>query len=151
MSIEPAWFARDCQCVTHDGPHWLHMQLMDRAALKRLAKGAAMTPALAHHIAREAARLEGELAAEMEKRGIDVLHGHLVQRVRDSHEEWIEGLRRKRVAQVAAEKRARRRKRQRDKARLAELAAEYDTATDGRRREIERELPDLQRSWWGPE
>lgn len=62
---------KDCGCITHDGPHWLHMDLMDRERNARLLWPPSESSYLAYAQA-EARRLSA-LAEEMERAGLDRL------------------------------------------------------------------------------
>lgn len=60
---------RDCPCTHHDGPHWLHMDSIQRQT-NMAAWRDSMTEVEAHHLAEsEIARLH-EKAAHMERLGI---------------------------------------------------------------------------------
>lgn len=69
---------KDCGCITHEGPHWLHMDRLDRAhALGLLPPGGLQASridrlALMGFIAEEIARL-GEKRYQMLARGIEKL------------------------------------------------------------------------------
>ena len=62
---------KDCQCVTHDGPHWLHMSRIDRDRNRRDFETARETGnwLLMNHVAGEEARRLGELLKDLRSAG----------------------------------------------------------------------------------
>lgn len=68
--------AQDCECVTHKGPHWLHMnrieeeQNLREAGPDAIALAGALAPALARHFAQAEVRRLNSLIAAMVERGI---------------------------------------------------------------------------------
>jgi hypothetical protein len=58
-------FEKDCECITHDGPHWLHLDALDWARNLELLKSGGVRG----FVSEEAQRL-GRKADEMERRGL---------------------------------------------------------------------------------
>lgn len=56
---------KDCGCVTHEGPHWLHMDNLDRAEVKRMLDSGNPRGAIVLDLARL-----GRKRYEMESRGL---------------------------------------------------------------------------------
>lgn len=72
---------KDCGCLHHEGPHWLHMNKVEEALNLAdagpdvIARSGRMAPLLAHHFAQlEVKRLE-DLGARMRENGIIELMG----------------------------------------------------------------------------
>lgn len=66
-------YAHDCHCVTHSGPHWLHLDAMDRwAAWRFLAAAGANMQSLRGYAQMERERF-GRLHREMSSRGVHAL------------------------------------------------------------------------------
>ena len=63
---------KDCGCVIHEGPHWLHMDEVDKQLNARLRERAFKGEFLAvHAFALAEARRLGEKLREMESRNIE--------------------------------------------------------------------------------
>jgi hypothetical protein len=134
-------FAKDCQCVTHDGPHWLHMDRHDKQRADDLLRWARENPptdftaaghrhALFEHVATmELARLDAK-EREMRRRGIAGIPPGVDAMARESHERW-----------VAANRERIRGDLERD---LTDLAREWEHARPERREEIQRETAEAQ-------
>lgn len=136
-------FAKDCRCVTHDGPHWLHMDEMERgqasALLARVRErtqspldifdGAVLTGAMREIAEMEERRLSAKLA-KMQALGIDSIPEEVTDLVRSSHARWV----------------AENGQRARDEAetRLTAAATEYEYAPADRREALRAEIAGLQ-------
>lgn len=136
-------YAQDCDCITHAGPHWLHMDRLDRERTRRmldqLDPTSPQAPALAGYIAaHEAERLRSK-RAHMERAGIDCIPGEVMlaieeaerQQASANRQQWVAGLKR----QIASKE-----------AQLTSLAEEYDApeTSPERKASIRKEIDAVQ-------
>lgn len=67
---------KDCECMTHKGPHWLHMDYLDRLAAQKLFMDcrSSRTPAVCYdaYIREELTRVRAK-RQEMTQQGIEEL------------------------------------------------------------------------------
>lgn len=96
-------FAKQCVCVTHDGPHWLHMDELDRERNRAMLDSimAAPPPETAGERNRMVARLRGHAQEElarlqrlreaMERRGITEIPEAARERVRRKRRQAMKG------------------------------------------------------------
>ncbi len=62
--------AKDCECITHSGPHWLHMDTLDKEqATEMLERGNVQG-----HISLELARLDRKLDEMISRGPEEIVH-----------------------------------------------------------------------------
>lgn len=78
VSGEVVSLEKDCNCVIHEGPHWLHMDDVDKR-LNQSLRNRAVTgePLAVRAYAQSELKRLGEKRREMERRGIEEIFSRL--------------------------------------------------------------------------
>jgi hypothetical protein len=139
-------FTKDCGCITHEGPHWVHMDEQwrerNRTILRRMEEARAAGNHLGAWLAgqgfagAEARRLE-EKGAMMRRLGIGRIPAEVVDLVRSSHAAYVE--RRRRELATAVDDRRASVERE-----LAAAAGAYELATRDQRATLRDRIAELQ-------